>query len=360
MEKQPFDLWHHAVRVSPNKFTHKSLSDWSLNVAVGCAHGCSFCYVPSASTIKMRDPLAEHGVKDPDLEWGEYAMVRPFDTAVFDASMRRAENTARAALSFDGNRAVMMSTTTDPYQVIRHPNAARRAELNAALEHAVRRSLQSLLLRSTLNVRVLTRGPLAARDFDLMRQFGDRLVFGMSLPTTRADLTAAYEAHAPSPAARLRTLRAAKDAGLNVYVAMAPTYPECDRADIRRTMAEIATLEPLTVFHEPINIRRENARRIADGAQQLGVQLDTAVFESTSAWRHYARNQFQVVEQEAAAAGLGDRLHLWPDATLGSRDAIKYSSDTPQGRAQYSLWLDRCWSRVSEWPGVNRVKGAAR
>ena len=35
---------------------------------------------------------------------------------------------------------------------------------------------------SSLNVRILTRRPLAKLDFDLYRSFGERLVFGMSLP----------------------------------------------------------------------------------------------------------------------------------------------------------------------------------
>ena len=43
---------------------------------------------------------------------------------------------------------------------------------------------------------------------------------------------------------------------------MAPTYPECDEADLRATLKAVAELEPITIFHEPINIRAENVARI--------------------------------------------------------------------------------------------------
>ena len=86
----------------------------------------------------------------------------------------------------------------------------------------------------------------------------------MSLPTLRNDLAKVYEPKAPAPSQRLATLHAAKKAGLHVYVAIAPTYPECDEADLRATLKAVAELEPITIFHEPINIRAENVARIEE------------------------------------------------------------------------------------------------
>jgi DNA repair photolyase len=134
-----------------------------------------------------------------------------------------------------------------------------------------------------VNTRILTRSPLAKTDFDLFKTFDDRLLFGMSLPTLRNDLARVYEPHAPAPSQRLATLRAAKEAGLNVYVAVAPTYPECDEEDLRATLEAVADLEPVTVFHEPINIRAENVTRIHTHAATVGVTLNTGVFGTPAA-----------------------------------------------------------------------------
>src|SRR5678815_891207 len=97
----------------------------------------------------------------------------------------------------------MYCSTTDPYQVIRHPNPDRQRVLGQHARRLVRRSLELIRDRSTLNVRILTRSPLARADFDLFQSFGPRLLFGMSLPTLRNDLARVYEPKAPAPSQRL-------------------------------------------------------------------------------------------------------------------------------------------------------------
>jgi hypothetical protein len=240
----------------------------------------------------------------------------------------------------------MLCTTTDPYQVIHHPDAERRRELAEHARFLVRRSLELIRDRSTLNVRILTRSALARRDFDLFRTFVDgssgasRLVFGMSLPTLRNDLARVYEPHAPAPSQRLATLRAAREAGIPVFVAVAPTYPECDEADLRATLRAIAEIDPITVFHEPINIRSENVERIRTHADSIGVQVMTDVFRSREAWEAYAVGALRSVEAIAAEVGLSERLHLWPDKSLGTGKSLRHHPDPGQQMAWLRRWLE--------------------
>ncbi len=200
---------------------------------------CVFCYVPSTSANKQAIRLQDYGVIDPERQWGSYVLLRPFDERKFLASLRAAERTPILNLNPDGNRAVMFCTTTDPYQVFRHPDPARGRELTDQSLEMVRRALELIRDESTLNVRILTRSPLARVHFELFRSFGSRLVFGMSLPTLRNDLSRFYEPHAPGPSARIAALKMARDLGLHVYVAMAPTFPESDGDDLQAALAVI-------------------------------------------------------------------------------------------------------------------------
>jgi DNA repair photolyase len=349
--------WHKHTYIAVNKFKYKSLSNWSLNTAMGCTHGCLFCYVPSTSANKHSKELAELGVEAPDGQWGEYVFVREWDEKLFLASLKKAEETKVEELKKDGNRAVMLCTTTDPYQVIKNPDRLKQKELNDRHRHIVRRSLELIRDHSTLNVRILTRGPLAQTDFDVMKSFGDRLLFGMSIPTLNEQLIRTYEPSAPGAAVRLRTLRAAREAGLHVFVAVAPTYPECDEADIRATMQAIRELDPVTVFHEPINVRAENVARIKVHALKEGVVLKTEVFASPEAWQDYAVEQLRMAERVAIEVGLGDRIHLWPDSALGAaKTLIRFPG------SNHEEWLWKWWNRVSEWPGkiiVDQAQGQA-
>src|SRR5881397_1711028 len=141
-QKMPVGMWSSPAVIAPNNFIYKSLSNWAFNVAVGCSHACRFCYVPSAATIKQGPKLAEFGVKDPDAEWGDYVLVRRWDEGKFLASLRAAESTPKLRLNPDGNRAVIYCSTTDAYQVIRHPDPSRQRELSARLRFVIRHSLE--------------------------------------------------------------------------------------------------------------------------------------------------------------------------------------------------------------------------
>jgi DNA repair photolyase len=211
----------------------------------------------------------------------------------------------------------------------------------------VRRMLELIRNESSLNVRILTRSGVAKVDFDLMKSFGNRLVFGMSLPTLNNELARFYEPNAPSPSVRLETLRAAKAAGLHVYVTLAPTYPEYDEADLRATLTAIKELDPITIFHEPINVRGENVGRIQVHADKLGIKVNTEVFATQEVWEKYAIDQLKLVERIAAELGVADRLHSWPDKSFETKTSLARFANVDG----HLPWLRKCWDRVSEWPG---------
>ncbi len=343
------DLWHRPATIERNNFKFKSLSCWSYNIAVGCEHACRFCYVPEVSAIRMSSALAARGVNDPDAEWGEYVFLRQWNEKQFLNSLRAAMTWKARDLNADGNRAVMLCTTTDAYQVIRNASSERQRELQNHLQHKlVSRALELILHHSDLNVRILTRSPLARRDFGLMALFGKRLLFGMSLPTLNNRLAKIYEPKAPAPSQRLETLKRAKAAGLNVFVAVAPVYPECDAEDLRRTLEAVKELDPVTIFMEPINIRADNVARIEAHAQQLGEALRTEVFQTPESWRSYAMDQMLTFARLCEQRNLLDRMHLWPDASLGSPNSVAQFKS--EGFDDFLPWLQSHWNKTSAWP----------
>src|SRR5436190_19475897 len=102
--KAPLGFWEHPAVIQENNFVHKSLSNWSFNIAIGCGHACRFCYVPSAATIKIGPKLQEYGVEDPG---GDYVLLRRWNERKFLASLAQAENTPTNALNRDRNRAII-------------------------------------------------------------------------------------------------------------------------------------------------------------------------------------------------------------------------------------------------------------
>ena len=347
------NIWDHPVTINRNGFKYKSLSCWSINPFVGCQHACRFCYVPSTMFPAMLQSLARVGVRDADGEWGKYAFLRVWDEWAFLSSLRAAEKTPIGELNADGNRAVMLSSTTDAYQMLRGENPVQTSALNSQARAMVRRMLELIRDHSTLNVRILTRSPLARADFDLYRTFGNRLLFGMSIPTLDDRLARLYEPKAPAPSRRLETLRLAAAKGIPVYAAVAPTYPEQGEAELAAVLGEVGRLNPVTVFHEPINIRAENVERMRRESEAVGLKFRGDAFETKDRWAEYAVGQLRMAEDLACQLGLGDRFHPWPDESLGTQKRRR------ERGAEYSAWLDRCWSRISAWPSKNVERMAA-
>ncbi len=351
-DKEPLlaALWDTPVTVQRNHFIHKSLSSFACNLAVGCGHGCRFCSVPDTSAVKLSRLLGAYGVGDAVADWGRYQFPQPWDEWRFLASLAKAEAIPPAELNADGHRAVFFCSTTEPFPTILLPDKDRRRRLQMHAHFVVRRALELIRDRSTLNVRILTRSPLALQHLALLRSFGPRLLLGASIPTLNNRLAAVYEGRSPAPSQRLAMLGKARDAGVPVYVAVAPFFPESGDDDLRNTFAEIAKLDPATVFFEPINVRLGNIERMEAAARRAKVKLRLEVFQSPASWRKYALDALRRAEAMAAETELADRLHLWPDPDLGSKIAISEQVN----REAYQTWLHRCWSRVSEWPASHR------
>jgi hypothetical protein len=108
----------------------------------------------------------------------------------------------------------------------------------------------------------------------------------------------------------------------------------------------IAELKPVTIFHEPINIRAENVERIQVQASALKIRLRSEIFATRESWKDYALQSFKLVHQVAKDIGVANRLHLWPDKSLGAAWVVE-SMPKP---AAYEKWLQSLWTRISQWP----------
>lgn len=166
---------------------HVTGEAWSVNPYAGCAHACSYCYVPDTIKAERRN-------------WGTYVMVKK------DLPTRLALATQKSH-----KHTVYFSTATDPYQP-------------AEAEHRITRKCLQVLARKDWPVEVLTRSPLVTRDLDLLAQFSQVRV-GLSIPMLDDRLRKVLEPNAPPIAARLRTLRKLSDAGIPTFANYTPACP---------------------------------------------------------------------------------------------------------------------------------------
>lgn len=226
---------------------------WTINFAVGCTHGCLFCYVDRIWRLHSKNRLSPYyGLRLG--EWGYYLYV-PGDLE------KRIKTTPWRRWS--GVR-VLMSSTHDPYlPELYWPHRWPRRILEAALPHGVKFT-------------ILTRSTLPVMDFDLYTKYGGQIMLMSSIPTLDDGFARVAEPRAPPPSARLSILKRAKELGIEVGVVVASIITRSGwRQDLERLFEALAELQPAAVYGESLHARGLNLAMLK--AVGIEVKVGSAV-----------------------------------------------------------------------------------
>ena len=169
---------------------------WTINPYRGCSHACVYCFArPTHAYLEFDDPAA----------FDSEVVVKVNLAEVLRAELRRASWRREP---------VALGTNTDPYQ---------RAEGRYRLMPDVLEALSE----SGTPISLLTKGSLLRRDLPVLARAAERVPvdLAMSVAVFDPELQEHVEPGTPSAAARLATVRAARDAGLECGVFLMPVLP---------------------------------------------------------------------------------------------------------------------------------------
>lgn len=291
--------------ISNSHLYEKSLCDHVINVATGCRHGCTFCYVPTTPGYEGRaEMLSEHAdVNDLQQEWGSYLLYRDDLPERLHEELRHT-NRDELQGTQRGQGVVMLSSGTDPYQ------DRRAGQITRGVIHE--------LVARNIPVRVLTRSSIVVKDVDLFQEAGHLITIGSSIPSFDKEMVKALEPGAPPPLTRWEALDMLQLEDIPVFVSMSPTYPTLDEHGLHRLLTRFMALGAQVVFHEPINPRGKNFELMIDALAESGLDDHADEFrrlQDIDEWVEYALKQLNWVQQKAADLG-APPVHSWPDREL--------------------------------------------
>jgi DNA repair photolyase len=169
---------------------------WTINPYRGCEFACKYCYARyTHEFMEMRDGLS----------FEQKIYVKQHAAELLRQELRRVKPGEDIALG----------TATDPYQPIE-----KKLEVTRSI-------LQELSRHSGLELGIVTKSALVARDIDLLGEIAkrNRLCVNITVTTTDPDLARILEPRAPRPDLRLEALKKLRDAGLPAGVICAPVLP---------------------------------------------------------------------------------------------------------------------------------------
>jgi DNA repair photolyase len=169
---------------------------WTINPYRGCTHACVYCFAR---------PTHEYLDLDGGRDFDDQIVVKVNVAEVL------ARELAKPTWTHD---AVALGTNTDPYQ---------RAEGRYALMPGIIAALAS----SGTPLSILTKGTLLRRDLPLLAEASASVPvdLAMSIAVLDDDLQQSVEPGTPTTAARLATVTAVREAGLDCTVFMMPILP---------------------------------------------------------------------------------------------------------------------------------------
>jgi DNA repair photolyase len=169
---------------------------WTINPYRGCEFACKYCYARyTHEFMEMRDGV--------DFEQKIYAKQHAAD--LLRQELRKVKPGEDIALG----------TATDPYQPIE-----KKLEITRAI-------LQEISRYSGLEVGIVTKSAMVARDIDVLREVAtnNRISVSFTVTTVDAELARILEPRAPRPDLRLESLKKLREAGIRAGVICAPVLP---------------------------------------------------------------------------------------------------------------------------------------
>lgn len=204
--------------------------DRSINPYRGCEHGCIYCFA--------RPTHAFHDLS-PGLD---------FETKLF--AKPNAAELLRAELTKPGYRCapIAMGTNTDPYQPIEG-------------KWRITRSVIEVLAECDHPLVITTKSDRVVRDLDLLAPMAAKGLAAVAISVTSLvpKIAMTIEPRAPHPERRLTAVRRLADAGVPVFVNMAPIIPAITDDEIEAIVARAAESGALGVSFIPIRLPWEVA-----------------------------------------------------------------------------------------------------
>src|SRR4051812_21326849 len=204
--------------------------DRSINAYRGCEHGCIYCFA--------RPTHAYHDLS-PGLDFETRLFAKPDAPALLRAELARPGYACRP---------IAFGTNTDPYQPIEAEWRVTRGclEVLAACDHPVT---------------ITTKSDRVTRDLDVLAPMAAKGLAAVMLSITSLDprIAMTVEPRAPHPERRLAAVRTLSDAGVPVFVSMAPVIPQITDHEMEHILERAAAAGARAAFFLPVRLPHEVA-----------------------------------------------------------------------------------------------------
>ena len=290
------------------EFEKKRLASFAVNPGVKCGHDCLYC--STGSMMRMHPAFTACG-------------ENPFEQKYSICDPDTPERVASDAKRIKKCGLVQLSTIYDAWS----PEAQ---------EHQLgRKCLQAILAEPEWSVRILTKNSAVRNDFDIIKQYKDRVLLGLSITATpeRSDVIEILEPNASSITERMAVMIRAARNGFRTYAMLCPLMPSiADNPISTDRLVEFAVnINAEEIFAEPINPRGPGLKHCQEALELWGYEKEAKAFKEIRKrknWSKYVVNLVKNVQQSVRKYSDISKLRflLYPSG-LTPEDKVEIQKD---------------------------------
>jgi DNA repair photolyase len=247
------------------EYEKKRLASYVVNTGVKCGHDCFYC--STGAVMRMHPAFKQVG-------------ENPFDTGYAIVDPETPNRVAEDARRRRHRGMVHMCSLVDAWAP-----EAQRYDLG-------RRCLEAVLLEPEWKVRILSKNTAVAKDFDLIRRYRDRVLFGLSITATpeKSNIMSILEPYASPNPDRMAVIRLAHDLGIRTYGMLCPLLPGvADGPDqVRELVAFAVDCGAEEIFAEPVNPRARCLIQCQEALAANGCQVEAAAIARVREKKHWS------------------------------------------------------------------------
>ncbi len=271
---------------------------WSINPYVGCAFGCAYCYARFTHRyVADRNPLPGTEALPAWLAFERQVIVKRNAPQVLRDTLRYGSDRLQGLIK---GEALVLGTATDPYQPAERRFRITRGILEVLAEHG------------NMRIVIYTKGPLVARDIDVLKRIGrnSRITVHVSLITADRDLARRLEPRSPTPDARLKAAGKLAAAGIDVGINVAPVLPGItdDPCLLDALLSRIAAVGVKKIFADTLRLRSDARKRylplIESEFPDLGPRYRATYARGHSVGDRYRGGMHRVIAKLCAKHGI--------------------------------------------------------
>jgi DNA repair photolyase len=271
MEIYPYTMTTGITR-SP-EFEKKRLALYAANPGLKCGHGCTYC--STGALLRTHRVFKSIGQSPFD---NSYAIVDP-DTP---------DRVARDAKRIQKRGLIQLSTIVDAW-------APEAQKFNLG-----RRCLEAILREPGWSVRILTKNAAVRQDFDLIQEYADRVLVGISITAVpaKSPILKIIEPNASTIPDRIAAMKEAHNRGLKTYAMFCPLLP-CI-ADSSESLEELIQLAgdfgAEEICAEAVNPRGRGLILTQQALQAQGYHIEAAAIKSLRTRRNWSQYVVRLIQ----------------------------------------------------------------